>query len=202
MNLLDILQNQLSDDVVDKLSGSLRTDKEQTVSAANGVFATLVTALSKNAQDPQGAAALNNALERDHDGSVLNDLMGLIGGGAPAASPKATNGVGILEHILGGKTNNVVQMVSKSSGMDFLKSAELMKMLAPMVMGVLGKTKQQNGLDIGGLSSLLSGTVQQASNKQEGMSMIAKVLDADGDGNVMDDLAGIGMKMFSGLFKK
>ena len=201
MNLLEILQSQLNDDVVENLSKTIRADKETTANAANGVFATIVSALSRNAADPQSGNALLNALDRDHDGSILNDVMGLLGGARP--QNKAANGLGILEHILGGKTNNVVQMVSKSSGLDFLKSAELMKLLAPLVMGTLGQAKKQNGFDLGGLSSVLSGTVSQASNQQgSGMSMIQRVLDADGDGNVMDDIAGMGMKVLGGLFRK
>ncbi|NND31371.1 MAG: DUF937 domain-containing protein [Saprospiraceae bacterium] len=200
MNLLEVLQNQLNDDVVDNLSRTIRADKETTANAANGVFATMVSALSRNAAKPEAGSALLNALDRDHDGSILNDVVGLIGGAQPRN--KASNGLGILEHILGGKTNSVVQMVSQSSGLDFLKSAELMKLLAPLVMGTLGKAKRQNGLDQGGLAQILSGTVSQASKQREGMSLIEKVLDADGDGNVMDDLAGVGMKVLGGLFRK
>jgi hypothetical protein len=200
MNLLEILQNQLSDDVVSQLSSSIRADKEQTVSAANGVFATLVSALSRNAAKPDAGQALLGALDRDHDGSILNDVVGLLGGAK--SQPKAANGLGILEHILGGKTNNVVQMVSQTSGLDFLKSAELMKLLAPIVMGTLGQAKKQKGFDLGGLASILSGTVSQASKSREGMGLIEKVLDADGDGSVMDDLAGMGMKVLGGLFRK
>jgi hypothetical protein len=200
MNLLEILQNQLNDNVVDQLSQTIRADKQQTANAANGVFATLVTALSKNATKPEAGNALLNALDRDHDGSILNDVVGLLGKTAPQS--KTTNGLGILDHILGNKTNNVVQMVSKSSGLDLLKSAELMKLLAPIVMGTLGKVKQQNGFDLGGLTQILSGTVSQASKQQQGMGLIEKVLDADGDGSVMDDLAGMGMKVLGGLFRK
>lgn len=199
MNLLELLQNQLSEPVVDQLSKTIRADKEQTVDAANGVFATLVSALSRNAAKPEAGNALLNALDRDHDGSILDDMMGLLGG---QAQNKSSNGLGILEHILGGKTNNVVQMVSKTSGLDFLKSAELMKLLAPIVMGTLGKAKQQNGFDLGGLSQILSGTVSQASKQREGMGLIEKVLDADGDGSVIDDIAGMGMKVLGGLFRK
>ena len=77
-----------------------------------------------------------------------------------------------------------------------------MKMLAPIVMGTLGQAKKQNGFDLGGLASILSGTVSQAAKKREGMGLIEKVLDADGDGNIMDDIAGMGMKVLGGLFRK
>lgn len=200
MNLLELLQNQLSEPVVSELSKTIRADKDQTVNAANGVFATLVSALSRNAAKPESGQSLMKALDRDHDGGILENLMGMIGGAQPQT--KTTNGLGILEHILGGKTNNVVQMVSKTSGLDFLKSAELLKLLAPIVMGTLGQAKRQNGLDLGGLSQILTGTVSQASKQREGMGLIEKVLDADGDGSVMDDLAGMGMKVLGGLFRR
>lgn len=201
MSLLEVLQSQLTDDTVSQLSKTIRADQEQTSLAAKGVFATLVGALAKNAAEPAGGNALLGALDRDHDGSVLNNVMGLFGGAQPRN--KATNGLGILDHLLGGKTNNVVQMVSKSSGLDFLKSAELLKLLAPIVMGALGQQKRRNSLDLGGLSQLLNGTVKQAStHNREGMGLIQKVLDADGDGNIADDLTSMGMKVLGGLFRK
>ena len=184
----------MSDGVVEQLSKTIRADKDKTASAASGVFATMVSALSRNAAKPDAGKA------RDHDGGVLGNLMGLVSG-ADAQTSKATNGVGILDHVLGGKTDNVMQMVSKSSGLDLLKTAELMKLLAPMVMGVLGKTKKEKGLDLGSLSGLLSGTVNQVSSQQgQQMGLISKILDADGDGYIKDDLAGMGMKMLGGLF--
>ena len=200
MNLLELLEGQMSGQVVDQLSKELRTDSQTTKAAASGVFATLVSALAKNAAKPEQGTALLNALERDHDGDVLNDVMGLFGG-RPQPRQKSNNGMGILEHVLGGNINNVIQMVSKSSGLDFLQSGQLMKMLAPLVMGALGKTKRNQGLDLGGLSQILSGTVKQNTSRPE-MGIISKVLDADGDGNVMDDIAGMGMKVLGGLFRK
>ena len=189
----------MNDQAVGQLSKEIRADKEKTAAAANGVFATLVSALARNASKPEAGSSLLNALERDHDGSVLENMMGLFGGQQPRA--KSNNGMGILEHVLGGNVNNVIQMVSKSSGLDFLKTGELMKLLAPIVMGTLGKTRKQQSLDLGGLTRMLSGTVNQNSSRAD-MGLISKVLDADGDGNVMDDIAGMGMKVLGGLFRK
>ncbi len=202
MNLLELLEGQMDDQVVDQLSKEIRADRETTKDAANGVFATLVSALARNAAKPEAGSSLLNALDRDHDGGILDNVLGLFGGGQPAPRQKSTNGLGILEHVLGGNVNNVMQMVSKSSGLDLLKTGQLMKMLAPLVMGTLGKTKKQQGLDLGGLAQILSGTVQGASQKRQDMGIISKVLDADGDGNVMDDLAGMGMKVLGGMFKR
>ncbi|MBX2816057.1 MAG: DUF937 domain-containing protein [Saprospiraceae bacterium] len=203
MNLLDILQSQMGDQVIEHLSKEIRADKDTTKSAVDGALATMVSALAKNVSNPQRANSLMGALDRDHDGSILNDLAGLMmQGGRSQQQRRSTNGLGILEHMLGGNTNNVVQMMSKGSGLDFLKSGKLLTMLAPIVMGVLGKTKKQQGLDLGGLASILSGTVQQASRQRNDMGIIGKILDADGDGNIGDEIAGMGMKVLGNLFRK
>ena len=201
MNLLEMIQGQMDDGVVSQLSKTIRADKDATAAAANGVLATMVTALSKNAAKPDQGQALLNALDRDHDGGILGNLMNVVSG-AGSQTSRATNGMGILEHVLGGKTDNVMQMVSKSSGLDLLKTGELMKLLAPVVMGVLGKTKKEQGLDLGGLAGLLSGTVNQAAKGSQEMGMIGKLLDADGDGSIMDDVAGMGMKVLGNMFRK
>ena len=202
MDLLNLLKDQMSDTVVDQLSNQIRSDKQQTSAAVNGIFSTLVTALSKNVAKPEGASALLGAIDRDHDGSVLDDVLGFVTAKQRPEQARAANGLGILDHVLGGNINNVIQMVSKSSGLDFLKTGQLMQMLAPMVMGALGKSRKQQNLDQGGIANLLMNTVQSASSQNKEMSLISKILDADGDGSVMDDLAGMGMNVLGNLFKR
>jgi hypothetical protein len=80
MDLIEILQSQLSDDMLGQISQQIGADKEQTAVAANGVFATLVGGLANNASSESGLASLGAALDRDHDGSMLDDLMGMVGG--------------------------------------------------------------------------------------------------------------------------
>jgi hypothetical protein len=207
VNLMDLLQGQLSDGLVDQLSQQLGgADPQQTKTAATGVMATLVSAMSRNAASPEGASALSNALDRDHDGSILDDVMGLLGGNQQAApqQSRATNGQGILNHILGDKQSGAISMISQMSGLDSGKTGNLMTMLAPMVMGMLGKQKRQEGLDVGGLVSMLSGTVtqQQQQSNNPTMNLISGFLDQDGDGKIGDDVANMGMKFLGNLFRK
>lgn len=44
------------------------------------------------------------ALDEEHDGSVLGDIAGMLGGGA---------GAGTLKHVLGGKQNEVAQVLAE-----------------------------------------------------------------------------------------
>lgn len=204
-DLLQMLQGQLSESFVDQLSNQIGgADRQQTANAAQGIMSSLVTALAKNASSPEGAASLNNALERDHDGSMLDHLGDLFSGGGQVAqaNPRAANGSGIIKHLLGGNQGGVVDMISKMSGLDNSKTGNLMTMLAPMVMGMLGRQKRQSGLDLGGLTGLLSNSVnnqRQAGNPL--MDMATRFLDKDGDGSAIDDVAGmVGKGLLSKLF--
>lgn len=204
MDLMDLVQSQISDQMIGQLTEQLGggVKKEQTAAATTGILGTLMTAMAKNAATPDGAAALNNALERDHDGGILDDVMGMITGQTGGAGNRTMNGAGILSHVLGQRQSGAVDMISKMSGMNQNSTSQLMVMLAPMVMGMLGKTKKQNNLDAGGISDLLNGFSKQQKAQNPAMGMIESFLDADGDGSIMDDVAGMGMKLLGGLFKR
>jgi len=166
MDLMTMLQSQLSDDVLQRLSQQVGAPPQQTAEAANGVFAALVGGLAGNAAaSPNGLQALVAALDRDHDGSILDDLgriMGsMAGNNAPDASG-ALNGAGILRHVLGDRQEAVAQQVGHSSGLSMQQVMRLMPLLAPIVMAVLGRMRQSGQLDMGGLLQTLLGGAQQA----------------------------------------
>ena len=198
-NFLDLVQSQLGGGVIDQLSKQIGGDPQQTSTAANSVVATLLGALSKNASTTDGASALAGALDRDHDGSILNDITGFLGGGGAAQQTPTANGAGILQHLLGDKLGGITQMISQNSGLNASQSGSLLTSLAPLLMGMLGQQKQQNGLDAGGVASLLTGAADQQAAQNPIMGLVSQFLDKDHDGSILDDLAGMGMNMF---FKK
>ncbi len=204
MDLTSLIQSQVSEGLIDQLAGQLGgADRGQTAAATTGILSTLLGAMARNASTPDGAAALNNALERDHDGSILDDVMGMVTGQNNAPSARTTNGTGILGHILGNRQGGAVDMISKMSGLNSGQTGDLMAMLAPVVMGMLGKTKRDQGLDAGGVTDLLTGFAKQEQSKNPAMSIITGFLDADGDGSIIDDVAGmLGKGLLGGLFKR
>ena len=163
MNLLEILQNQLPEGAINQISQEIGAEPQQTASAAQGIFATLIGGLANNASTENGLSGIMGALDRDHDGSVLDDVMGLVGGMMSGQQQGgAANGMGILGHILGGQQEVAAEQVSQSSGLSMGQVMKLMPILAPIVMGVLGKAKSQGNLGIGDLAGLLMGGQQQA----------------------------------------
>ena len=73
-------------------------------------------------------------------------------------------------------------------------------MLAPVVMGALGKTRREAGFGLDDIVQMLTGTVQQQKGSNPAMDMITRFLDQDGDGSAMDDIAGMGMRILGNLF--
>jgi hypothetical protein len=199
LSVTKLLQGQIDGNLLNQLSAQIGADPQTTATATQGIVSTLVSALARNASTPEGASSLANALERDHDGSILGNLTDLLGGGMMQRQPsKALDGSGILGHILGGRLGGVIDMVSNTSGLDKNKTGNLMTMLAPIIMGMLGRKKQSSGLDTGGLSDLLNRTVNRQQEQGNPLIKLAtRFLDKDADGSALDDIAG----MVGGFFK-
>ncbi len=203
MDLLQILQSQVGGNVLKQLAGDLGTDESQTGAAVNGVFSALLNGLGKNVQQPEKANGLLEALDRDHDGSILNDLAGILGGKTQVQNPATNNGAGIVKHVLGDNQSGVVEMIARMSGIDPSKSSVLLEKLAPVLLGVLGKVKNEQNVGGQGLLDLITKTTQTHNQENKAGGIFEKLLDKDGDGNIMDDIIGMGAKsLFGGLFGK
>ena len=195
-SLLEGLMSQLEGGGIDAISRQVGVSRDQAMQVASGALPALLGGLDRNSQDPAEAAALAGALDRDHDGSVLDDVAGFLGQGSSAAS-----GAGILGHIFGSRQGSMENALGKMSGLDAGSVGQILTMLAPLVMGMLGREKRSKGLDIGGLTDLLGGERRTAQQRApQAFDMLGGLLDSDGDGQVMDDVAKIGGGLLGGLF--
>jgi len=190
-----MLTSQLQGGALRQISQQLGADEGSTATAVSSALPVLIGALSKNSASQDGAAALLGALKRDHDGSALSDLAGLI------RDPEARGGSGILKHVLGGQQSQVQAGLSQASGLDAGSAGKLLAMLAPMVMGALGKAQRNGGLDVSDLAGMLAGERRQAKAALPGAAgMLSGFLDADGDGDIKDDVARLGAGLLGKLF--
>ena len=192
------LQNLLSGPLAGMISQQLGTDQNQTASAVGMAMPVILGALSKNASNSAGADSLHKALSSsEHDGNLLDNLDGFM------QKSQAGSGANILKHVLGQNRGNVESAISQNSGLNTQATSQVFEMLAPVLMGVLGKQQRQQGLGAGGLGTLLN-SLQGQANKAVPTgqsSMIEKLLDQNGDGSIIDDVAGIGMKLLGGFLK-
>jgi len=192
--ILDLLNSDLGKQIIGGVSNEVGEDQNKTASVLSMALPVLMGAMKRNASTPEGAEGLNKALENKHDGSILDNLGSLFGGGVDKEVKE--DGDGILRHVLGDRRQNVENAIGKQSGMDASSIANILKVAAPILMGILGKQKQQQNVQSSnGIGDLLGGLLGGGSNQApQQQSFIESILDADGDGSVMDDIAGMFFK--------
>jgi hypothetical protein len=190
-SIFDALTTHLDDQALSRLSANLGADKDATSKAIAAAVPVLLGALAKNAATPEGAEALHQAVARDHDGSILDNPTA-------ATSPAASgDGDAILGHVLGDRRSMAEQGISRASGLDMTKVGPLLAMLAPLVMGALGRAQRSGNLGAGGLASVLGMERDALGASAPGvLGVIGRLLDRDHDGSVLDDVGG----MLGGLF--
>lgn len=190
MDLQSILNQALSGGAINQMSRTLGTDESTTSNAVQVALPLLLGALARNSSTPEGSSSLLGAVDRDHDGGILDNVGDFFGGG------NADSGTGILGHVFGGGLGGVQQGVSRSSGMDLATTGRLLALLAPVVMGALGRAKSQGHLSPETLPATLNTATEQTSGSAGMAGMIAQMLDADKDGSAVDDV----MRMASNFF--
>ncbi len=187
--ILDLLNSDLGKTIVNGVSQQTNQPASKTQDALTMALPVLMEAMRRNATTSQGAEGLLGALNSKHDGSILNNLGDLFQGGVNA--DVLTDGGKILGHVLGNKQQTVQTAISQKSGLDANSVAQILKIAAPILMGVLGsQAKQKQVTNSGGLEDLLGGLVKGNSKKQE-RSFLESILDANGDGSIIDDVAGM-----------
>ncbi len=190
--LLDLLNSPMGKQLISGVAGQTGQSETKTADVLSMAMPLLLGAMKKNvSSSPQAAQGLMSALQGGkHDGSILDNLSGLFGGGVDDSVMK--EGAGILGHVFGGKQAAVENALSQKSGLDAGTVANILKIAAPVVMGYLGKqTAQSNVSDPNAMNSLL-GSMLGGQPKQN-QSLITTLLDADGDGSILDDVAGMVM---------
>ena len=194
--ILDLLNSDLGQQVISGVSGATGNDSNKTSNVLTMALPVLMKAMERNASTPQGAEGLMGALDKKHDGSILNNLGDLFGGGVN--DDVVNDGSKILSHVLGNKQRGVEQVIGQKSGLDAGAVGNILKVAAPILMGILGKQKrEQNVSTSSDISGLLGGLLGGNDAKNE-QGFLEQILDADGDGSVVDDVAG----MFLGGNKK
>jgi hypothetical protein len=199
-SLQDLLGEQQGNAAVQEISSNVGAEPSMVNSAIQAALPMLINGLANNASTPQGAESLNAALDQDHDGSILDNIGNIggmiFGGGQAEPPPRQADAGGILGHVLGGNQQPVVQEVSNQSGLETGQVAQILMILAPIVMGYLGRQKQQQGVGSDGLGGLLGGLLgsQQAAAAPQSsgnamLDMASSYLDRDQDGSAVDDIA-------------
>lgn len=138
-------------------------------------------------------------------GDLLGAVTGAMGGAQPQRRSPIEDGKAILGHVFGTQQSRATAGVARASGLDSASASSLLAMLAPMLMGALGKTTAQQGLGAGGLSDLLGQLTGGLGGQRGGAGLqqaLGNVLDKDGDGDVdASDLLAAGSSLFGSFMR-
>jgi hypothetical protein len=180
--LIGMLAGQLGGPVIQQISQQIGVNEGTTQSAVGMALPMLLSAFGNQPE------AVGQVAQGD-DGSILDDVMGFVGNAGAA-----NMGSALLGQVLGGGTHNAMaENISQQTGMDSGAANQLLGMLAPLVMGALGKSSQeQGGLDVNGIAQMLGGM----GGGNDVLGMATKMIDADGDGNIAEDIGNIMGKLF------
>lgn len=191
MSLIDLLTGNTGNEVAQQAENKFGISKNQIIALLAVAAPLVISYLRNKSQDAKEAEALNNALDKDHDGSILNDSSQL--------EARQAEGGSILSHIFGGDKQNVENQLSQNTGISIDKIGPILAMLAPVIMGYIGKEKQQSNVGAGGLGDLLGGILGNASNQAQAQSssplndILGSVLgggQSQSSGNPLNDILG------------
>jgi hypothetical protein len=223
-SLTDELMGQLQGAPMQGLAQQLGIDSAQAEQAVGVALPMLFGALGQNASQPQGAADLLGALQRDHSsesgamdlGGLLGGLGGLLGsggaggglgsilgsvlgGGASGTNAVQADGGSILGHIFGGNQDQAQARLGQATGLGG-NSGQLLAMLAPLVMSFLANRVQSQGMGAGDLGNVLgqeSSQIQAQGGPAGGI--LGSLLDQNGDGQLdVGDLFKLGGSLLGG----
>ena len=168
MSLIDLITGNTGNQVAEQAENKFGISKGQIIALLAVAAPLIISYLRNKSQDANEAEALNNALDKDHDGSILNNPT--------SAVEREAEGNSILDHIFGGEKTTVENQLSQNTGISMDKIGPILAMLAPVIMGYIGQQKQANGINAGGLGDLLGGILggaqQQTQQSNDPLSSI------------------------------
>jgi hypothetical protein len=95
--IYDLLNSDMGLQLIGGLSQESNQPEDKTASVLSMAMPLLIGAMKRNANSPQGADGLMDALNNKHDGGILDNLNGLFSGGVN--DDVKVDGLGILGHI-------------------------------------------------------------------------------------------------------
>jgi len=193
MGILDTVGQQLGGDTLKQISQQLGTDEGTAAKAVSVALPLLIAGLTRNASTPDGGAALDEALTRDHDSSPL-----LAAPQQAVANPNAFNAGGILGHIFGQRQAPIQQGVAKASGIDLQSASKVLMILAPLVMASLARARSAQGASASA-GQVLQQEQQHIERQVPGIGGLASILDRNHDGSIADDIANMAGGNLGGL---
>lgn len=210
VNMFDMIKGAAGGMVMKQVAQQFGLNGAQAEGAIRALLPAVSGGLKRNSAQDGGLQGLMGALQGGRHDRYLDDP-------AELAKPETVqDGNAILGHLLGSKdmSRQVASHAAQKTGLDTGILKQMLPMVAAMAMGSLSKqAKEPSVADAlmgalsgggaqssgGGLAGMVGsllggGQKQQAQSGGINLGMLGGLLDADGDGNPMDDILNMVMK--------
>jgi hypothetical protein len=171
-SFIDDFMGSLGGEVSKQLSSTLNLDQNQVEKMIPAVAPLILGGLKKQKDEQGGSDRVDHILNKYGSASVLDNLGDLFSSKASDKNPDPN-----LGGLLAGSGNQAANLLSQQFNLDGGTANQLIPMLAPVILGFLTKKRDQDGMGSSGISALL---------------------DQDGDGSVLDDVAGFLLQGIAG----
>lgn len=161
---LEEFMGSMGGDVTSQISGNLGIDQNTVKQVLPQVVPMILGGLKKQKDEHGGQERVDHILNKYGSADALNDLNDLFSSKAKEQNPDPN-----LGGLLGSAGSQAVNMLSNQFKLDSGTVSKLIPMIAPVVLGFLTKKRDSDGAGSSGISALL---------------------DQDGDGSILDDVAG------------
>jgi Bacterial protein of unknown function (DUF937) len=152
-NLISLVTQFLTPDMIGRIAAALGLDRGSIQTAISAAVPALLAGFTGAASKPGGAQNLVDAVKQQS--GMLDGFAKKVGSGGQ--SSLIDQGSRSLTSLLGGQDQSALAgAVAKFSGLSPGASGSLLGMLAPIVMGIIGKQIGTRGLDVNSLTGLLS----------------------------------------------
>jgi len=165
---VDEFMSTLGPEVTKQMSKNLGIDKNVATQIVPQLIPMILGGLKVQKDEYGGEARVDHILNKYGSASVLDNIGGLFAQKAKDESVDAR-----LGGLLGESGVQATDMIANNFKLDSSVASKLIPMLAPVVLGALTQKRDAQGVGSAGIGALL---------------------DQDGDGSILDDVAGFLMK--------
>lgn len=189
MNLTDLITGGIGSKAISAIANVLNIEESKAKWVVAAAVPLMIAALNYNSKkSKESEESINNALQK-HNGGIFDQLGDILGQGPTEDENK------IVNHMFGRNTDVVKDNLAAKTGISSDKIGGALAILAPIVMGYLGKEKQaqSSGGGIGDLIGSVLGGGQASSSAGGGIlgSILGSVL-GGGSSQAQPSNAGLG----------
>ena len=155
-NLMDMAKSYLTNELVSKASSSLGESEGGISKIISAAVPSLISSIADKTSTTEGAHEVAKMAADQHSSGLLGSLGNFFGG--DNSSSMLGGGASIISSLLGGgKGNMLTSLISNFAGSKSSSVGTILSMVAPAILGMIGKHSSDNNVSASGLGSLMSG---------------------------------------------